>query len=96
MTLDKKNQILIYFSNKIIPFGFSFLFIGMIYLFGDYFVEIIFKQIDKFYFYLNRQLEGKYIRIIFSKNKNYNFLLDNEEELLMKTDNICISEDQAK
>lgn len=72
--------------------GFLLFTIGLVYLFADYFVEIFLKPIDEFYFYANKSFGGKYIKVIFSRRKNNNFLLENED-LMMKSDNVYLSEE---
>jgi hypothetical protein len=72
--------------------GFSLFIIGFVYLIADYFIEIFLKPIDKFYFYSNKAYGGKYIRVIFSKRNYQKLFLDNED-LMMKSDNVYLSEE---
>ncbi len=70
--------------------------IGFIYHFGDYFTELIFNHIDKFYFYSNREYNAKYIKIIFYQNRKNKFLLEDEENILIKRENIHLTEESQK
>ena len=84
---------LVYFSSQLIFIGFISFIVSSSFFYGDIILEIIFKPIEKFYFYNNKVQEGKYVAIIFSKSKSSNFLIDIDENLLMRSEKMYLSDE---